>query len=382
MTRLAVLGAAVILLFAAAPGTAVAACQSVPGNLVLNCSFEAPVLPAGGDSAIPPGGDIGGWTVSQGGDAVDFFEKTLVGQFPVFDGNQAVDLNRDHPGGVEQTIATVKGARYRIGVQLSGFPASRANCPGTEPHQLKVSAANASQTFSFQPDAAATPAGNQRFEAHQLDFTATGNRTLLKLQGVNDGCTGPIVDDVTVTQTSKVQPVLGQAMVAATTSGTVLARVPTSKVFTSITRTTEFPLGTVIDARKGRVRITATSGGKVYSADFYGGLFQIAQLAKKGSTADMKLFGGNFAGCPRAASPAAGKTKHVRQLWGSGSGPFRTVGRFSAASVRGTTWLTKDTCSGTLTVVKSGAVTVRDFVRRRNVIVRAGHQYLAAARRR
>jgi hypothetical protein len=45
--------------------------------------------------------------------------------------------------------------------------------------------------------------------------------------------------------------------------------------------------------------------------------------------------------------------------------------------VRGTVWITADRCDGTLTTVRRGRVTVRDFRRRRNVVVRAGKSYLA-----
>jgi hypothetical protein len=48
--------------------------------------------------------------------------------------------------------------------------------------------------------------------------------------------------------------------------------------------------------------------------------------------------------------------------------------------VRGTVWLVEDRCDETLTKVKQGAVVVRDFRRRRNVLVRAGDRYLARAR--
>jgi hypothetical protein len=41
----------------------------------------------------------------------------------------------------------------------------------------------------------------------------------------------------------------------------------------------------------------------------------------------------------------------------------------------------EDRCNGTLTRVKKGKVAVRDFVRKRTVIVRAGKQYLAKRRR-
>jgi len=71
----------------------------------------------------------------------------------------------------------------------------------------------------------------------------------------------------------------------------------------------------------------------------------------------------------------------VRRLWGSDSGGrFRTHGRHSQATVRGTRWLTVDRCDGTLTRVTRGAVSVRDHVRDRTVLVRAGHSYLARSR--
>ena len=66
-----------------------------------------------------------------------------------------------------------------------------------------------------------------------------------------------------------------------------------------------------------------------------------------------------------------------RKLWGEGKGAFRTSGKYSSATVRGTKWVVTDSCTGTLTRVKQGVVVVRDFKKRRNVTVRAGKQYLA-----
>ena len=54
-------------------------------------------------------------------------------------------------------------------------------------------------------------------------------------------------------------------------------------------------------------------------------------------------------------------------------------GRYAAATVRGTTWLTEDRCDGTLIVVKRGVVTVLDKVRHKTITVTAGHTYLVRA---
>ena len=69
------------------------------------------------------------------------------------------------------------------------------------------------------------------------------------------------------------------------------------------------------------------------------------------------------------------------KLWGSGKGKFRTDGKYSAATVRGTIWLVEDRCEGTLTKVTRGTVSVRDFKRKKTVSVKAGHSYLARAQR-
>ena len=106
---------------------------------------------------------------------------------------------------------------------------------------------------------------------------------------------------------------------------------------------------------------------------------------------DVYLRGGRFAGCPRVGSQrragagalaSASRSRKVRKLWGRDKGGrFRTHGRHSQATVRGTRWLTVDRCDGTLTRVTSGAVSVRDYRRHRTVLVRAGHSYLARRHR-
>jgi hypothetical protein len=70
----------------------------------------------------------------------------------------------------------------------------------------------------------------------------------------------------------------------------------------------------------------------------------------------------------------------VVKLWGDGKGNFVTRGRFASAAVRGTRWLTQETCAGTLIVVQRGVVAVRDLRRHKTVLVSAGHRYLARAR--
>ena len=112
-------------------------------------------------------------------------------------------------------------------------------------------------------------------------------------------------------------------------------------------------------------------------------MFQVRQSAatrERGLT-ELRLSGSSFSGCKsrKAANASARSRRSVRRLRAKGGGRFRTRGRYSSATVRGTTWTTTDRCDGTLTAVSSGRVVVRDFRRKRNVLVRAGKRYLARA---
>ena len=80
-----------------------------------------------------------------------------------------------------------------------------------------------------------------------------------------------------------------------------------------------------------------------------------------------------------AGSEQQAKRKPVRRLWGKGKGRFRTRGRYSSGTVRGTNWLTQDFCEGTLTRVVEGAVSVYDLVAKKGILVKPGKSYFAKA---
>jgi hypothetical protein len=96
----------------------------------------------------------------------------------------------------------------------------------------------------------------------------------------------------------------------------------------------------------------------------------------------LSLRGGSV--CPSATlAVASRKRKHKRRrsLWARDHGGlYRTRGNDSVATVRGTRWLTKDRCDGTLTRVKHGRVSVRDLRLHKRVLVKAGHSYFARSR--
>jgi len=190
-------------------------------------------------------------------------------------------------------------------------------------------------------------------------------------------------------------PVPGKSVVVGVVSGQVFVTSAAGKR-TRLTGASNIPVGAQVDTGKGRVRLTsaATGAGTTQTADFYQGTFKVSQNVPKGTraaalTTDIVLSGeASRSQCAsgRGASAAAvskNKGPHavLGKLWGSGKGRFRTNGKYSSATVRGTIWLTQDRCDGTLTTVKRGTVSVRDLKRRKTVTVKAGHSYLARARR-
>jgi hypothetical protein len=212
---------------------------------------------------------------------------------------------------------------------------------------------------------------------------------------------------VTVTWTPPLPPVPGKSVVAQVVSGQVFIKYPAgftgratgpSKGFTPFTGAANIPVGSQLDTKKGRVKLTSaadTAGKKTQTSDFYQGIFQVKQALPKKKpkkpaalTTDLVLKGQIArSGCAplKGAAVAAAKKKGPKsvlgKLWGNGKGKFRTTGKYSSATVRGTIWLTQDECDGTLTKVLRGTVSVRDLRRKKTVRVKAGHSYLARAQR-
>jgi DNA-binding beta-propeller fold protein YncE len=176
------------------------------------------------------------------------------------------------------------------------------------------------------------------------------------------------------------QPELGKTLLADPVSGQVRVRLPGEERFQPLPDIEELPMGSTIDTRRGRVELTTVRDrrNQLQEGVFYAGLFTVRQRAKDRFITDLVLKG-RIGPCPRRGQASIARVSR-RRLWGSGRGRFRSRGRYSSAAVRGTRWLVEDTCDGTLTRVREGRVTVRDFVRDRRIVLRRGQRYLARPR--
>jgi hypothetical protein len=189
---------------------------------------------------------------------------------------------------------------------------------------------------------------------------------------------------------------LGRILLVRPLRGKVFVKVPGSHKFVRLESLSEVPVRSLIDTRRGKVRLRSARNtkGKTQYGDFAGGIFQALQSRRKKAKGltELRLKGGNRkkvcgGGGNRATrssdQPAAQTARRRRRRWRRlrhrARGRFRTRGRHSAATVRGTTWTVADRCDGTLTSVKRGKVVVRDFRRHKNILVRRGKRYLAKA---
>jgi hypothetical protein len=190
------------------------------------------------------------------------------------------------------------------------------------------------------------------------------------------------------------RPVLGKSVTIGLVSGKVYLRLPPTakgsahtsaakpRKFVPLVGIRDIPVGTTLDSRRGVVRIFTAANAtstKLGIADFNGGYFNSLQNRRLRGLSDIILTGGSFRSCSATGASASRSRRVVRRVRASGRGRFRTRGRYSAATVRGTIWETIDRCDGTLTKVTQGSVVVRDLRKRRNITVRAGKSYLARA---
>jgi hypothetical protein len=177
------------------------------------------------------------------------------------------------------------------------------------------------------------------------------------------------------------EPELGQSVLVAPGEGDLRVKLPGRRAFVPLAYGSELPVGAEVDASAGSIALTsALPSGELQTGRFGGGRFKIAQ--GRDGYVDLYLRG---RACPRprakhslatASAPASRPNK--RRLWGRDhGGRFRTHGRNSHATVRGTRWVVGDSCAGTLTRVSSGSVVVRDRVRHKRIVLHAGERYLA-----
>jgi hypothetical protein len=136
-------------------------------------------------------------------------------------------------------------------------------------------------------------------------------------------------------------------------------------------------------AKKGKVK----KKPKTQTGKFGGAVFKVTQT-RSGLATLALVEGAKFKGAPSYTScktkngkavAAAVSRRTLQLLHGSAHGKFRTKGRYSAATIRGTIWTIADRCDGTLVHAIKDTVSVDDLVLHKTITLHPGHSYLALA---
>jgi hypothetical protein len=380
------LGVAAIALALAAPAGA-----TVPGgNLLVNPGAEAgPGAPDASGIVAPPGWTVeSNFTVVQYG-APDFLTAadgaTLGGGANFFAGGpsnaasaatQVVDVS-----GAAPEIDAGK-VQANLGAQLGGFASQTDHATVTA--TFLGAAGGALGTFALPTVTATDRNSVTALVARSASAVVpAGTRSIsVRIDAIRDAgaYNDGYIDNVQLVLGGAPVPVFHKTVVVKVVSGKVRIRRPGSTQAVDLQGTDDMPLGSTVDTTQGVVALSAVAkaGGAPQTAKFYEGVFKVTQT---GSITQLELTQ-PLASCSRgrAAGAAAAAKAKKRHLWGDGKGSFRTKGKYSSATVRGTKWLVQDSCAGTLTRVVRGVVAVSDRVRHKTVTVRAGHSYLARPR--
>jgi hypothetical protein len=158
------------------------------------------------------------------------------------------------------------------------------------------------------------------------------------------------------------EPKFGKTAQVSAISGTVKVKEKGESKFAKLGKKPKLiPLESVVDAKRGKVRVRAAGKGRgLEQGVFYKGDFEIRQDKQEGLT-DLVLQGEiGGGGCPVVKYGNARGGGAIPRLSGETKDAFRTLGWFGDAEVTQedeTKWTTEDLCDGTRTVVKTGEVT-------------------------
>jgi len=292
-------------------------------------------------------------------------------------------------------------ASFSGSVTPDGLPTSAHFEYGLDKRYFTAGASRPAYTHTTPPQNAGSD-----FSSHVVTAAVTGlvpNAIYhVRLVASNSAGTtfGPDVTFTTKRVLAPPPPALGKTFNISPVAGVVLIKLNGQLV--PLTQLRQVRTDTVIDALHGTLQLITAAGGhpasgaaakgkqhkgkvKTQTGRFSGAIFTIPQ-AHSGlatlSLAEGAVKGGpNFAKCKARktadATASALSSKTLQLLHASAKGKFRTKGRYSAATVRGTKWTIADRCDGTLTHDITDSVVVSDIVRHKTIVLHAGQSYLA-----
>lgn len=163
-------------------------------NLIVNGSFED-VADADASKSLDKGSTaLKGWVVTRG--QIDVTQQNG-NEWKAHHGKRALDLHGSPGfGGVEQTIATKPGKKYKVTFRMSGNP-------GVPEHKkVQLGARAAGQDKEFELTMEGRTYEDLKWEEQVWEFTAKEQMTVIEfhtaMPATSNGFGGPLLDDVKV----------------------------------------------------------------------------------------------------------------------------------------------------------------------------------------
>lgn len=177
---------AVAAMFGVIIGTAAPA-GAVLSTTVDNGGFESPAIAPEVFHTYSAGESIGAWQVVDG--SVDIIHDRL---WRAAEGEQALNLNGNEPGTVQQTVSTLPLTKYVVTFSLAGSPQQQGETTGQVLANGKVI-----KSFSF--DTTGKTEDDMGYVTVRTSFTATGLSTDLAFRGTTPpNANGAVIDDVRI----------------------------------------------------------------------------------------------------------------------------------------------------------------------------------------
>ncbi len=172
------------------------AAASASSNLIVNGSFEDPVVPdsnGNGWITVYSGSTIGsaGWIVDQ--NSVDVHTREFSTKWNCADGLQALDMTGGNQGIIHQEVAVTPGVDYQLSFYMS---ANLAFAP-----QITSLEVYADGTMLGQVDFDTTGAtlASMNWQLHSFSFAAPDSLLNVEFRSLTPGGCGPAIDNVQLT---------------------------------------------------------------------------------------------------------------------------------------------------------------------------------------
>jgi choice-of-anchor C domain-containing protein len=182
-------------------------------NLVVNGSFEEPVVSSGDIAIYYAGSSFSGWTVQEG--SIDLIGYLF---WQADDGVQSVDLTGNcSTGAIYQDLTTIPLQAYSLSFALAGNP-------GGDPAVKEMEVYWGTQlvdTLTF--DVTGRTYTSMGWGQHQYSVVASTTTTRLLFRSLTGGCQGPALDSVSVIEAEP--PVGGGSGQIVYMSGEILYRI-------------------------------------------------------------------------------------------------------------------------------------------------------------